>query len=65
VSFVEDDEVIGKQHSAAAAFLARAAGAQMGEEEAMIDDDDLRVPEPGTGPLVEAVFAAAILMAAG
>ena len=44
---------------------AYAAGADMGKEQAMVDDDDLGVAQPGAGPLVETVFTAAVLVAAG
>ena len=62
---VEHHEVVGKQHAAGAALVGRAARAQVGEQQAVVDDDDLGVAQPGAGPLVETDFAVAVFAAAG
>ena len=62
---VEHHEIVGKEDAPSAALLGGAAGADMGEEQAVVDNDDLGVAQPGAGPLVETVFTAAVLVAAG
>ena len=64
VPLVEDNEIVGKQDATRAAFFRGATGAQVGEEEAVVNDDDLGVAEAGARPLVETWLAAAMLVAA-
>src|SRR5690348_6752218 len=61
VAFVEHHEVIGEKHTACAALFRGAAGIEVGEEERVVDDDDLRETQPRASSLVETALGVAVL----
>ncbi len=68
VRLVEHQEIVGKQHAAhlgGRALGLRPAGIDEGEEQRVVDNDDLGRAQPGPGALVVAFLAVAMLARAG